>query len=98
MGKGCKGCSPAREIVDLRFVNNRHWPEQWIRTAAPGDLLLLAGKIGACGGLLRLKKPATFLALGSGHIWRGHTLPWPFKGDGIRALRIRGNKLEYVLE
>ena len=98
MGKGCKGCAPPREIIDLRIVNRRHWPEQWVRGASPGELLLLDGPIGKCGGVLRLKKPGIFVVLGPAHVWRGHTVQWPFKGDGIRAFRIRGNKLEFVLE
>ena len=97
MGRGCKGCAPPREIVDLRFINHRQWPEQWVRSAAPGDLLLLSGAPGKCGGILRLRHRGIFLTLGPSHIWRGHTVPWPFQGDGIRALRIRGNKLEFVL-
>lgn len=96
MGKGCKGCAPVREVTELRFYNFRSWPEQWVRSAAPGDLLLFEGAPGACGALLRLNRPATFLALSPSHVWRSHTLPWPFKGDGIRAIRIRGNKLEFV--
>jgi len=98
MGKGCKGCTSPREIVDLRFVNHRNWPGQWVRAAAPGDLLLLAGKIGECGALLRLKKPSTFIVLSADQVWGGRTEVWPFKDDNIRVFRIRGNKLELVFK
>ena len=97
MGRGCEGCAPPREITDIRFINFRHWPEQWVRTAAPGDLLLLDGKPGECGGILRMRQANVFIVLGPSHIWRGHTIEWPFKSDRIRALRIRGNKLELIL-
>lgn len=97
MGSRCEGCAPSREIIDLRFVNHRNWPEQWIRSAAPGDLLLLSGVAGKCGGLLRLKKPAVYLTLSASQIWRGHVIHWPFTGDGVSFLRVRGNKLEFVL-
>lgn len=97
MGRGCDGCAPPREITEVRFINHRHWPEQWIRTAAPGDLLLLEGKIGECGGVLRLKRNGAFLVLTSGQVWRGHHGTWPFKDDNIKGFRLRGNKLEFVL-
>ena len=96
MGRGCKGCAKPREVVELRFINRRHWPEQWVQSAAPGDLLLLEGKAGECGGILRLKNQSAFFVLSAAQIWRGHTVPWPLKGDNIHAFRIHGNKLEFV--
>lgn len=92
---GC--CGQSAMTSEVRFIKRRDWPEMWIRTAAPGDLLLLSDGAGQCGGILRLTVVNTFVTLDVEQVWHRKAVPWPFKEDRISSFRVLGNKIEYIL-
>lgn len=63
----------------------------------PNDLLLLDGPPGQSGGILRLKAPGAFLVLTPEEVWEGKAVAWPVPGARIKAFRILGQQIRYIL-
>lgn len=93
---GCCGQSVLSSPV--RFVQKKDWPEMWIKTAAPGDLLLLSDSVGSCGGILRLTVQDTFVSLDADQVWHRKSVAWPLHEDRISSFRIFGSKIEYTMK
>jgi hypothetical protein len=93
----CNPCGPAVEVESVRILRPKNWPEQWIWSARPGDLLLLDGPIGGAGGILRLKIQGAFVALSADQVWRGESVTWPVPNSPIKRFRIVGQEIRYTL-
>lgn len=91
---GCKGCGETVLTIPLNIVRERNWPDGWIRSAAPNDLLLFKGKAGSTGGLLRLKYPGAFIVLTPSQVWKGEPFDWPVPGSRFKTGRIVGTQLK----
>lgn len=93
MATGCKGCAPETETRKVRIITPRNRPEDWVRSAAPGDLFLFGGR--DKGGILRLQTDGAFVVLTAKQVWMGRPIPWPFKKGSVSNFRIRGSDLYF---
>ena len=73
----------------VRRVSKSCWfKPHYLRSAIPGDLLLVGEYFEKPGGFLRLRKASVFLSLTAEQVWGGEAVLWPRAVDGIASFTI----------